>query len=533
MQIALDYRMKFKKDVVIDLVCYRKYGHNEGDDPSYTQPVMYRIIKAKESPGTLYTQRLLREGVVTKDSVERIRRQIQDALNAAHEEAVRKGEKWELQEVTEYEEATLPQACPRTAADEALLEKVVEGITTFPPGFTLHPKLKGFIEKRRDILRGGPVDWAAAETLAFGTLVLEGTPVRLSGQDSARGTFSQRHLEYFDYNTGEPYIPLQHLDPRQARFEVYDSSLSEYAVMGFEYGYSLGDPLTLTLWEAQFGDFANGAQIMIDQFIAAGEAKWGQPSGLVLLLPHGYEGQGPEHSSARIERFLQLAAENNLQICNATTPAQYFHLLRRQMYGGHDRRGVRKPLVIFTPKSLLRHPRCASALHDLTRGFFEPVLSDPGPVQPDRVVKVLFCSGKIFYELLAEREKREAWDTAIVRIEQLYPWPEQEVEAALWRYPSTAEIVWVQEEPRNQGAYLFVRDRLEPLLAQSRRVLRYAGRPEAAATSTGSAKRHAQEQAAVLEDAFSGGSPVRPRRYRVVEKRRSPVADDSQSPANP
>ena len=533
MQIALDYRMKFKKDVVIDLVCYRKYGHNEGDDPSYTQPVMYRIIKAKESPGTLYTQRLLREGVVTKDSVERIRRQIQDALNAAHEEAVRKGEKWELQEVTEYEEATLPQACPRTAADEALLEKVVEGITTFPPGFTLHPKLKGFIEKRREILRGGPVDWAAAETLAFGTLVLEGTPVRLSGQDSARGTFSQRHLEYFDYNTGEPYIPLQHLDPRQARFEVYDSSLSEYAVMGFEYGYSLGDPLTLTLWEAQFGDFANGAQIMIDQFIAAGEAKWGQPSGLVLLLPHGYEGQGPEHSSARIERFLQLAAENNLQICNATTPAQYFHLLRRQMYGGHDRRGVRKPLVIFTPKSLLRHPRCASALHDLTRGFFEPVLSDPGPVQPDRVVKVLFCSGKIFYELLAEREKREAWDTAIVRIEQLYPWPEQEVEAALWRYPSTAEIVWVQEEPRNQGAYLFVRDRLEPLLAQSRRVLRYAGRPEAAATSTGSAKRHAQEQAAVLEDAFSGGSPVRPRRYRVVEKRRSPVADDSQSPANP
>ena len=533
MQIALDYRMKFKKDVVIDLVCYRKYGHNEGDDPSYTQPVMYRTIKAKESPGTIYTQRLLREGVVTKDSVERIRRQIQDALNAAHEEAVRKGEKWELQEVTEYEEATLPQVCPRTAADEALLEKVIEGITTFPPGFTLHPKLKGFIEKRREILKGGPVDWAAAETLAFGTLVLEGTPVRLSGQDSARGTFSQRHLEYFDYNTGEPYIPLQHLDPRQARFEVYDSSLSEYAVMGFEYGYSLGDPLTLTLWEAQFGDFANGAQIMIDQFIAAGEAKWGQPSGLVLLLPHGYEGQGPEHSSARIERFLQLAAENNLQICNATTPAQYFHLLRRQMYGGHDRRGVRKPLVIFTPKSLLRHPRCTSALHDLTRGFFEPVLSDPGAVQPDRVVKVLFCSGKIFYELLAEREKRGAWDTAIVRLEQLYPWPEQEVEAALWRYPSTAEIVWVQEEPRNQGAYLFVRDRLEPLLAQSRRVLRYAGRPEAAATSAGSAKRHAQEQAAVLEDAFSGGSPVRPRRYRVVEKRRNLVAGDSQSPANP
>jgi 2-oxoglutarate dehydrogenase E1 component len=521
MQIALDYRMKFKKDVVIDLVCYRKYGHNEGDDPSYTQPVMYRTIKGKDSPGTLYTQRLLREGVVTKDAVERIKRQIQDALNAAHEEAVRKGEKWELQEVTEYEEATIPHICPRTAADEALLEKVIEGITTFPESFTLHPKLKPFIERRREILRGGPVDWAAAETLAFGTLVLEGTPVRLSGQDSGRGTFSQRHLEYFDYNTGEPYTPLQHLDPRQARFEVYDSSLSEYAVMGFEYGYSLGDPLTLTLWEAQFGDFANGAQIMIDQFIAAGEAKWGQPSGLVLLLPHGYEGQGPEHSSARIERFLQLAAENNLQVCNATTPAQYFHLLRRQMYGGHDRRGLRKPLVLFTPKSLLRHPKCVSTLADLTRGFFEPVLSDPEAVQPDRVVQVLFCSGKIYYELAAEREKRGAWNTAIVRLEQLYPWPEQEVEAALWRYPSTAEIVWVQEEPRNQGAFLYVRDRLEPMLAQSRRILRYAGRPEAAAPSTGSARRHAQEQAAVLEDAFSGGSPIRPRRYRVVEKRRN------------
>ncbi len=531
MQIALDYRMKFKKDVVIDLVCYRKYGHNEGDDPSYTQPVMYRTIKAKESPGTLYTQRLLREGVVTKESVERIRRQIQDALNAAHEEAVRKGEKWELQEVTEYEETSIPQTCPRTAADEALIEKVVEGITTFPEGFALHPKLKGFIERRREILKGGPIDWAAAETLAFGTLVMEGTPVRLSGQDSGRGTFSQRHLEYFDYNTGEPYTPLQHLDARQARFEVYDSSLSEYAVMGFEYGYSLGDPLTLTLWEAQFGDFANGAQIMIDQFIAAGEAKWGQPSGLVLLLPHGYEGQGPEHSSARIERFLQLAAENNLQVCNATTPAQYFHLLRRQMYGGHDRRGLRKPLVLFTPKSLLRHPKCVSLLHDLTRGFFDPVLSDPAATQPDRVVQVLFCSGKIYYELAAEREKRNAWNTAIVRLEQLYPWPEQEVEAALWRYPSTAEIVWVQEEPRNQGAFLFVRDRLEALLAQTRRTLRYAGRPEAASPSTGSAKRHAQEQAAVIEDAFSGGSPVRPRRYRVVEKRRNQTLEGTRPDA--
>ncbi len=382
-QIALDYRMKFKKDVVIDLVCYRKYGHNEGDDPSYTQPVMYRTIKAKESPATIYTKRLLREGVVTKDAVDRIQRQIQDALNAAHEEAVRKGEKWELQEVTEYEESTLPTVCPRTAADEALLEKVIEGITTFPQGFTLHPKLKSFIEKRREILRGGPVDWAAAETLAFGTLVLEGTPVRLSGQDSGRGTFSQRHLEYFDYNTGEPYTPLQHLDPRQARFEVYDSSLSEYAVMGFEYGYSLGDPLTLTIWEAQFGDFANGAQIMIDQFIAAGEANGASLRASCCCCRMAMKARA-RSTPARARAFPPAGRrEQHCRSGNATTPAQYFHPLRRQMYGGHDRRGMRKPLVIFTPKSLLRHPKCVSTLQDLTRGFFEPA-SSPDPTRCSR-----------------------------------------------------------------------------------------------------------------------------------------------------
>ncbi len=526
MQIAADYRMKFKKDIVIDMVCYRRYGHNEGDDPSYTQPLMYRIIKALKTTATQYAERLTREGVVNKEALDRIKRQIQDALNAAHEEAQAKGEKWELQEVTSYEEENLPQVCPRTAVDEALIERVVDGITTFPDTFTLHPKLKGFIEKRKDVLKGGTADWATGEALAFGTLVLEGTPVRLSGQDSGRGTFSQRHLEYSDYTNGEAYTPMMHLDPRQARFEVYDSSLSEYGVMGFEFGYSLGDPLTLTMWEAQFGDFTNGAQIMIDQFISSCEAKWGQPSGLTLLLPHGYEGQGPEHSSARMERFLQLCAEDNLQVCNVTSPAQYFHLLRRQMYGGHDRRGTRKPLIIFTPKSLLRHPKAVSALHDFTHGHFEPVIADNGPAAPDRVAKVMFCCGKIAYELLAEREKREAGNVVIVRLEQIYPWPAQEIENVLWRYPSTAEIVWVQEEPRNQGAFQFVRDRLEPMLQNSRRSLRYAGRPEAAATSTGSAKRHAQEQSAVIEDAFSGGSPVRPRRYRVVPKAQKALLAD-------
>ena len=333
-QIAVDYRMKFGKDVVIDMICYRRYGHNEGDDPSYTQPLMYRVIKTQKPVAEAYAERLLRDGTIAADALERIKRQIMDALNAAHSEAQAKGEKWELQEVTELEEAQLPPAHPRTAVSEDVIAKVVSGITSFPDDFTLHPKLKGFVEKRKDVLKGGTADWATAEALAFGSLVLEGTPVRLSGQDSGRGTFSQRHLEYFDNQSGHVYTPMMHLDPKQARFEVLDSSLSEYGVMGFEFGYSLGDPLTLTLWEAQFGDFANGAQIMIDQFISSCEAKWGQPSGLVLLLPHGYEGQGPEHSSARIERYLQLCAEGNLQVANVTTPAQYFHLLRRQMYNG-------------------------------------------------------------------------------------------------------------------------------------------------------------------------------------------------------
>jgi multifunctional 2-oxoglutarate metabolism enzyme len=526
-QIANDYRQQFKKDVVIDMICYRRFGHNEGDDPSYTQPLMYRKIKTHPSVATQYAERLQKEGVVTKESLERIKRQIQDALNAAHEEAQARGEKWELQEVTVFEEDALPLVCPRTAVDLAAIERIVEGITTFPDDFTLHPKLKGFIEKRKELIKGGHADWALGEALAFGSLVSEGTPVRLSGQDSARGTFSQRHLEYFDYNNGHPYIPLQHLDPKQARFEVYDSSLSEYGVMGFEFGYSLGDPLTLTLWEAQFGDFANGAQIMIDQFISCCEAKWGQPSGLVLLLPHGYEGQGPEHSSARIERFLQLCAEDNMQVCNATTPAQYFHLLRRQMYGGNDRRGLRKPLVIFTPKSLLRHTKVVSSAEEFTSGGFQPVLGDMSAGAPDRVSKVIFCSGKIYYEIIAAREKLGATGVPVVRLEQLYPWPAQEIENVLWRYPSTAEIVWVQEEPRNMGAFIFVRDRMEQLLSGTRRTLRYAGRPEAASPSTGSGKRHAQEQAAVIEDAFSGGSPTRPRRYRVVPRQLNPVTEKS------
>jgi 2-oxoglutarate dehydrogenase E1 component len=522
-QIAFDYRQQFKKDVVIDMVCYRKYGHNEGDDPSYTQPLMYRRIKGRKSVGELYAERLLREGLITQEWAGRVRQQVQEVYNRAHEEATERGEKWELQEVTDYEQYVVASPRPRTAVDAALVETVIHGLTTLPASFTLHPKLKGFLEKRKEILHGGAADWATAEALAFGTLVSEGTPVRLSGQDSARGTFSQRHLEYYDYETGAVYTPMQHLTPDQARFEVVDSSLSEYGVMGFEFGYSLGDPLTLTLWEGQFGDFANGAEIMIDGFLSSCEAKWGQPSGLVLLLPHGYEGQGPEHSSARIERFLQLSAEDNMQACNVTTPAQYFHLLRRQMYGGADRRGTRKPLVIFTPKSLLRNPAAVSPLRDFTHGHFAEVLSD-GAIAPDRAARIIFCSGKIYYELLAARRQREIEDAALVRLEQIYPWPASQVEDVLWRYPSTAEVVWCQEEPRNMGAFLFVRDRMQPLLDQTNRTLRYAGRPEAASPATGSVARHKQEQAAVIADAFQGGT-VMARRYRVVPKKRKLPAD--------
>ncbi|HWB96969.1 MAG TPA: hypothetical protein VG672_09710, partial [Bryobacteraceae bacterium] len=354
----------------------------------------------------------------------------------------------------------------------------------------------------------------------FGTLVLEGTPIRLSGQDSGRGTFSQRHLAFWDSEDGKKYTPLQHISPDQARFDVFDSSLSEYAVLGFEFGYSVADPLTLVLWEAQFGDFANGAQIMIDQFISSAESKWGQPSGLVLLLPHGYEGQGPEHSSARIERFLTLCAENNLTVANCTTPAQYFHLLRRQMYGGPDRRGMRKPLVVFTPKSLLRHPKAVSTIQEFTGSGFREVLSDAGPIEAERISRVVFCSGKVYYDLLAEREKQGAEHVAVIRVEQLYPFPEDQVNDLLARYPVSAEVAWVQEEPRNMGAWRFVREQIQPLLDSSGRELRYVGRAESASPATGSGKRHQQEQAEIVSDALSEDAISRTRRVRLVSRRK-------------
>jgi 2-oxoglutarate dehydrogenase E1 component len=519
-QIAFDYRQEFKKDVVIDMFCYRRWGHNEADDPSYTQPLLYKKIKDHPSVATLYGERLAREGVVTAAEVAAMHKRETQRLSDAFDSVQQNAERFEVQElsaVPEEEIAIIPHA---PNVDEETIERVVRGTTTFAENFHLHPKLHGFIEKRKEALeKGGHIDWAFGEMLAFGTLVLEGTPVRLSGQDSGRGTFSQRHLCFYDAETGRKYIPLQHLAPNQARFDVFDSSLSEFAVLGFEFGYSVADPLTLVMWEAQFGDFANGAQVMIDQFIASAEAKWGQPSGLVLLLPHGYEGQGPEHSSARIERFLVLAAEGNIQVANCSTPAQYFHLLRRQMRGGADRRGMRKPLIVFTPKRMLRHPRATSTFTDLTGGFRE-VLDDTASLDTGRVGRVVFCTGQVFYDLTAAREEQKVGNVAIVRIEQLYPFAEALVKDILLRYPLTAEVVWAQEEPRNMGAWRFMAEQFRPLLEPTRRELRYVGRPESASPATGSLKRHQEEQAEIAREALTLGAVSKARKVRVVTRRK-------------
>jgi 2-oxoglutarate dehydrogenase E1 component len=519
-QLAFDYRQRFKKDVVIDMFCYRRHGHNEGDDPSFTQPLLYKKIRQHPSVAALYSERLIREKILGREDVERMRKAVVARLEDAYEAAKNTAEKYELQELAVVGEDAMETFCPHTAVDRASIEKLIQGLTTFPEGFHLHPKLKGFFERRGEVLNGGPIDWAMAEALAFGSLVTEGTPVRLSGQDSSRGTFSQRHLDLVDNETEDHYCPLKHLSPNQARFDVFDSSLSEYAVLGFEFGYSVGDPLTLVLWEAQFGDFANGAQIMIDQFIACAEQKWGQPSGLVMLLPHGQEGQGPEHSSARMERFLVLCAENNMQIINCTTPAQYFHVLRRQMHGGRDRRGMRKPMVIFTPKSILRHPKAVSSLKEVTSGSFREVIGDSTIRSADRVERVVLCTGKIYYELLNAREEKQIDHVAIVRLEQIHPFPQSEIQDVLLRYPITSEVVWVQEEPRNMGAWRFVREHIQPLLDSTRRVIRYVGRQDSASPAPGSLKRHQQEHHDILEAAFAAEAVVR-RKVRVVARRKA------------
>ena len=504
-KLALEYRQRFHGDVVIDLVCYRRHGHNEGDEPSFTQPLLYERIRHKESVRRLYTERLLQAGMLRPEDPPRIEADLSAQLERAlaHIETRPPGpdEPYDARGPWTGYSRTAPEEEPDTAVKLAELAQIAERIGSVPPGFHVHRKLGALLEKRGKAIADGAIDWGTAEALAFGSLLLEGYGVRLSGQDSTRGTFSHRHAALVDQQTGVEYAPLDHLAPQQGRFQVYDSPLSEAAVLGFEYGYSVADPQTLTLWEAQFGDFANGAQVIIDQFITSAHAKWQRMSGLVLLLPHGYEGQGPEHSSARVERFLQACAEDNLQVANCSTPAQYFHVLRRQMV-----RRYRAPLVIFTPKSLLRLPRAMSHPDDLSNGRFRSVLDDPAAAaRPHAVRRAVLCSGKVYYDLLEERMRRHGdgeVPVALLRVEQLYPWPGERIAALLARFDALERVVWCQEEPRNMGAWSFVHERLPELLSAGLR-LGYAGRAPSAAIAAGSPRIHKREQAALVAEALA------------------------------
>ena len=498
MDLALRFRQTFGRDAVVDIFCYRKYGHNEGDDPSFTHPLMYRIVQSKKSQPSLYAERCREAGIVTREEVEQMQREFRSALRAALQ--VARSPAGEGQRERDEPHVSNDWRGDETVGGppEEKLRDIARRITLQPPDFHIHPKLKRIIEEKAARLeREGKVDWAFAESLAFGSLLLEGVPVRLSGQDSARGTFSQRHLIWWDAETSrpQPYAPLANLSPDQERFSVYDSPLSEYSILGFEYGHSQGQPRALVMWEAQFGDFSNGGQVIIDNYVAAGEAKWGTVSGIVLLLPHGFEGQGPEHSSAHLERFLLLCARENIQVCNCTTPAQYFHLLRRQV-----KRSFRKPLIVMTPKSLLRHPRAVSSLQELSGGVFREALDDPRkPRKPKRLV---LCSGKIYYELAGLRDESGDASTAIVRIEQLYPFPERLLGELFEGYRGVKEVAWVQEEPRNRGAWMFVKDRFERAFPGM--TLSYIGREESASPATGSHSRHEREQEKIVRCALAG-----------------------------
>jgi 2-oxoglutarate dehydrogenase E1 component len=495
-RLAYEFRQAFNKDVIIDMVCYRRHGHNEGDDPSYTQPLMYKRIDARRSVRKLYTESLVKRGDISMEEAEQAlddySARLQEALVATRDA---KPEAEVIARPVPPAVGVLPHVETGVARDR--IDRIYTGLSTVPEGFQVHPKLAKQFAARTKMVEEGEVDWATAEALAFGSLLLEGTDIRFAGQDSRRGTFSQRHAVLSDYASGAEHAPLAHLDPDQGRFWIYDSLLSEYAAMGFEYGYSVANKDALVCWEAQFGDFVNGAMIVIDQYLVAAEDKWGQTSGLVLLLPHGLEGQGPEHSSARIERFLTLCAEDNIQVANATTSAQYFHLLRRQMH-----RTVRKPLVVFTPKSLLRAKQSRSPVEALTQGSFQELLDDTGVADPAAVQRVVFCSGKVAYDLIARRDER-SHAAAIVRIEQLYPFPYQQASQLLARYPNATEVVWVQEEPDNMGPRSFVAERLWPLVPEGTKY-RQVSRTGSGSPATGSHGIHVQEQSQLLDQAFEG-----------------------------
>jgi multifunctional 2-oxoglutarate metabolism enzyme len=495
-RLAFEFRQAFKKDVVIDMWCYRRYGHNEADEPSFTQPLMYERIKNRRPVRKLYTEALVNRGDLSIEEAEQFleafRRRLQQAFDDTHGEESGQVAKVELERPAPM--ATDPAV--DTAVDRRTLDQLLVKLTTVPEGFNVHPKLTRWLEQRAGALERNAVDWALGEALAFGSLLTEGRTIRLSGQDTRRGTFSQRHSVLVDQQTGDQYTPLANLGGGQGKFFVYDSLLSEFAAVGFEYGYSVANPEALVLWEAQFGDFVNGAQIIVDQFISAAEDKWGQRSGLVLLLPHGFEGQGPEHSSARLERFLDLAAEDNMQVTYPSTPAQYFHLLRRQAL-----RANRKPLVVMTPKSLLRLPAARSTAEQLTAGQFSEVLPDPAQPSPDQVRRVMLCSGKVYYELAKRRADGDLDQVALIRVEQLYPFPAAALRAQLDAYPEAERVLWVQEEPENMGAWRYVRLKADEELGVR---LEPVTRDEGAAPAAGSPTLHAQEQQELLDRAFAG-----------------------------
>ena len=517
-KIAIEFRQRFHKPVVIDMFCYRRYGHNEGDEPSFTQPLMYKKIRAHKSTLEIYSEKLVGEGVVTQGEVDKMRADWRSRLDAEFEAGLaykpNKADwldgRWAGMRVAGAEAADDPRR-GQTGVDVAKLKEIGAKLSSVPDGFNVHKTIQRFLDGRHKMVETGEgIDWAMAEALAFGSLVDDNHRVRLSGQDCERGTFSQRHSVLIDQETEARYVALNHIRDGQARFEVINSMLSEEAVLGFEYGYTLAEPDSLVMWEAQFGDFANGAQVLFDQFISSGERKWLRMSGLVCLLPHGYEGQGPEHSSARLERYLQLCAEDNMQVANCTTPSNYFHILRRQI-----QRDIRKPLILMTPKSLLRHKRAVSTLSEMATGSsFHRLLWDDAEylkgekiklVKDDKIRRVILCSGKVYYDLYEEREKRGLDDVYLLRVEQLYPFPLKALVTEMSRFKK-ADVVWCQEEPKNMGAWSFVEPYLEWVLAQvggkSKRA-RYVGRPASAATATGLMSRHLAQLKAFLDEAFA------------------------------
>jgi 2-oxoglutarate dehydrogenase E1 component len=484
------------------MYCYRRHGHQEVDEPSFTQPDLYARIEQRPSVAQLYKQELLEAGTLTEDDAASLETEFQlrlemplDNIKAIEKE---KGDRQaKFRESTAVFQPEYTSSSEPTAISEETLRKIVDGLTRVPEGFNVQPKIKRIVldHQRKVFEAGGPYQWHYAEALAFGSLLLDGIPVRLSGQDSSRGTFSTRHAVLYDAKTGHPYVPLMHLAKKQAPICIYNSLLSEAAVLGFDYGYSLDYPNMLCLWEAQFGDFANGAQTIIDQFIVSAESKWQRPSGIVLLLPHGYEGQGPEHSSGRLERFLQACAEDNIQVCNLTTSAQYFHVLRRQM-----KRNFVKPLIIMTPKSLLRAEFASSHAEQFTSGGFEEILGSSSAGPAEKAERIIFCSGKVYYDLLNYRAEKKIDTVTIIRIEQLYPLAEKKLRAMITSYPATAKVVWCQEESQNMGAWTFIEPRLRKLFGRD---VAYAGRKPSASPAVGALAIHKREQAHLIAEAFS------------------------------